>query len=628
MSFLLKDAINGSLVDAIFNEIVSRRSNYFYFIGRVLSWPDPQSPPAPEDTFTYELDTRNEIISVKKIQSTDVSFVIPRINWEQSTVYDQYDGDYYFTLQDSFLSSTGAASLKDSRFYALTGDFNVYKCLFNNNGLSSTAQPTGTEAFPITTADGYVWKYMYTIPLSLRNRFLTDTLMPVQKSVLNTFYSNGEIDNVIIDNAGSGYLGNAEVTITVNGEFFGTSGNSIANLVPVLNTAGQFVDIIIRDRGNNYSSANITINDFAGTGTGFYNTASIAILTPVLFNTQLDRVLIEDPGINYSSNIQTQMVLTGDGVGAELLPFINQNGELEDVIITSRGVGYTFLDIEVVGDGTSANAFPILSTGDLETTQSTVELAAIPGALYAFRILNRGSGFSSNTTVNVIGDGTGFVGNVVLTNDNTISFIQVNNPGSGYSYANVIITGSGANAIVEPIISPPGGHGSNSIKEFFADSLLFFSTINNERIHNVDVNNDYRQFGIIKDLKQFGNFRAFANVTGTPCFLVTTDTVLNSLAVEIAQDTILVLGSDPTRRFEVVEVTSNNRILLTNLNNYDLDVDDVLTDTLTSSNFTIEAINNLPTINKFSGDLLFIDNRTKVSYSDQQLVTLRTTLKL
>ncbi len=624
MSFLLKDAINGSLVDAIYNEIISRRSNYFYFIGRVLSWPDPQSPPAPENTFTNELNTRNEIINVKRIQSTDVSFMIPRIDWISGTIYDQYDGDY----NTSFPSSTGATSLKSSRFYVLTSNFNVYKCLFNNNGSVSTFQPTGTEAFPITAADDYIWKYMYTIPLSLRNRFLTNTLMPVQKSVLNAFYSNGEIDNVIIDNPGAGYSGNADVTLTVNGEFLGGTGNSIANLVPVFNAAGQFVEIIIRDRGNNYSSANIIINDNAGTGTGFYNVASIANLTPILFNSQIDRVLIEDPGIGYSSNIQTNLVLTGDGVGAELLPFINETGELEDVIITSRGSGYTFLDIEVVGDGTGANAFPQLSTGDLDTVQSTVELAAIPGALYAFRILNRGSGYQANTTVSVVGDGTGFVGNVVLTPDNTISFISVNNPGSGYSYANVVISGSGANAVVQPIISPQGGHGSNPVKEFFADSLLFFSTINNERIHSVDVNNDYRQFGIIKDIKQFGSLRAFANTTGTPCFLVTTDNVLNSLAVEVAQDTVLELSTDTTRKFEVVEVTSNNRILITNLNNYDLQVDDILTDPLTSSDFKIEVINNLPTINKFSGDLLFIDNRTKVSYSDQQLVTLRTVIKL
>ena len=452
--------------------------------------------------------------------------------------------------------------------------------------------------------------------------------MPVQKSVLNPFYSNGEIDRIIIDNYGSGYLGNAEVTLSVNGVFGSGTGNSIANIVPVFNTAGQFVDVIIRNAGNNYVSANISITDNAGTGTGFYNTASIANLIPVLYNTAVDRVLIVDPGINYSSNIQTTAVLTGDGANASLLPFVNEAGEVEDIIIVNRGDGYTFVDIEIVGDGSNANAYVELSTGDLDTNQSTVELAAIDGAIYNFRIINAGDGYS-NANIFVSGDGSGFAGTVNISNTNTISSISVTSPGTGYTFANVSITGSGANANLTAIISPVNGHGFNPVKELFADSLMFYSTINNERLHGVDVNNDYRQFGIIKDIKQFANSRAFANVTGTSCYLVTIDTITNDLGNTLAADTILTLKGDTTREFEVVEVvTSNSQVLITNLNNYSLLEDDILNDPDTNSDFTIETIDRFPTINKFTGDMLFIDNRTKVSYSDQQLVTLRTVIKL
>ena len=89
------------------------------------------------------------------------------------------------------------------------------------------------------------------------------------------------------------------------------------------------------------------------------------------------------------------------------------------------------------------------------------------------------------------------------------------------------------------------------------------------------------------------------------------------------------MKGDTTREFEVVEVvTSNSQVLITNLNNYSLLEDDILNDPDTDSDFTIETIDRFPTINKFTGDMLFIDNRTKVSYSDQQLVTLRTVIKL
>jgi len=332
--------------------------------------------------------------------------------------------------------------------------------------------------------------------------------------------------------------------------------------------------------------------------------------------------------LSYRSNIQTTISTIGDGSNVSLLPFVNDAGELEDIIIQSRGQGYTYLDIQVIGDGTGANATAQLSSGDLDTNQSFVELSAIDGALYGFRILNVGNNYTT-ANITVIGDGTGFVGNVVLSNANTISSITVNNPGSGYSFANVIIGGNGSNANVTAIISPAGGHGKDAVTELFANTILFYSTINNERIHGVDVTNDYRQFGIVKDIKQFGNQRAFANTIGTSAFLVTLNTLTNALAQPLEPDTILQVSGETFRKFQVVEtVTANTQALLKNVNNFNLTVGTVLNDPITASNFTVTAINRQPTINKFSGDLLFIDNRTKISYSDQQLVTLKTSIKL
>jgi hypothetical protein len=624
MFFLVKDAIHTELVSSIYGEVFSRRSNYYYFVGKVIPWENPSVPDQPLETQQYEYDTRNRIIAVKKVQPGDVSFVIRRIDWVNGTVYDQFDGNYSST----FTSSTGATSLKEANFYVLTTDFNVYKCLFNKNGAPSTQQPTGTDPTTTITSDGYVWKYMFTLPLSLRNRFLTDILMPVRKSVFDPYYSNGSISDVVVTSRGSGYRGNALVSLTVNGSFGSGNGNVVANIVPVLNQAGSFVDIKIRNAGNNYVSANISINDLGGTGTGLYNTASTANLIPVIFNKKIDRILIVDPGVNYKSNIQTTLSLIGDGANASLLPFVNDVGELEDVIIVNEGEGYTFLDVEVVGSGTGANVIPQVSEGDLDSIQSTVELAAIPGAIYNIRIDNAGNNYS-NANVLVSGDGVGFSGTVVISNSNTISHVVVTNPGSGYTYANVLFTGNGTGAQGSAILSPQNGHGFNAIKELFADTLVFYSTINNERIQGVDVNNDYRQFGLIKNIKQFGNQRNFANTTGTPCILVTANTVIDSTSALLKQDTILNLLTDSTRKFEVIEtVASNTQILLNSINNYNLQVGDVLFEPNTASNFTVTVINNLPTINKFSGDLLFIDNRTKVSYSDQQLVTLKTILRL
>ena len=67
MAFLLKDTIHHSLVETVYNEILSRRSNYYYFIGNVLDWADPQNPDVPQATGDYERYTRNGILSGRQV---------------------------------------------------------------------------------------------------------------------------------------------------------------------------------------------------------------------------------------------------------------------------------------------------------------------------------------------------------------------------------------------------------------------------------------------------------------------------------------------------------------------------------------------------------------------------------
>ena len=710
MAFLLKDTIHRSLVDTVYNEFLSRRSNYYYFIGNIIEWASPQTPETPEVTQDYEHKTRNGILSVKRINLRDVSYVVPRKNWAAGTVYDSFDGNYSST----FTSYSGATSIKTANFYVLTSTFGVYKCIFNNNNAASTIEPSGQDITMLTTADGYVWKYLYSIPLSSQNRFLTVDYMPVQRAVTNAYYSKGEISSITIDNAGLGYRGNAEVTLSVSGQFLGGTGNSIANLTPVFNTSGEFINVIIKDPGANYKTATINITDNNGAGTSLLNSisnvkifstgsgytsaaisnttanifttglvqptanafanlifsgnalidvvltnkgtgyttaaranttitisttgnsqptsnatanlffATSAILTPVIRNGSFHSVLIEDEGTRYSSNVQTTISAIGDGIGFVATPFVNTSGQIEDIIIENRGNGYTHLDITIASaTGAGANALANLSTDDLDTLQTVVELSAVNGGIHSFRVSNVGNGYSYANVV-VTGDGEGFAGTPAVVN-NTISYITVTTPGVGYTYANVTITGDGSNANVSAIISPYRGHGSDPVSELFADTLMFTSTINNEKNQGVDVQNDYRQFGIIKDLKQYGNERAFANVIGSACYLVTLDTTTG-----LERDTVLSHVAGTSKRyFEVVEVIpASNQILVQNKNNHDVSTEDVLTDETSDLDYTITDLTISPTINKFSGDLLYIDNRTSVSYSEQQLVTLRTVIKL
>ena len=94
MSFLLKDVAHRSLADSVLNELLTKRSTFYFYIGKILPWPDPQNPPDVENSSFYESDVRNSIVSIKRIESSDASLVITRKDWTTGRTYDQFE-DYY-----------------------------------------------------------------------------------------------------------------------------------------------------------------------------------------------------------------------------------------------------------------------------------------------------------------------------------------------------------------------------------------------------------------------------------------------------------------------------------------------------------------------------------------------------
>ena len=106
-SSLLKSPLHNSVAQAVYDEIQNRNARYYYFLGKTISWDDDTNPPYPIDSFDYELKTRNEIITLKEIKSTDVAFVIPRVNWVSGQIWDMYDDQYSDEVQGINLISGG-----------------------------------------------------------------------------------------------------------------------------------------------------------------------------------------------------------------------------------------------------------------------------------------------------------------------------------------------------------------------------------------------------------------------------------------------------------------------------------------------------------------------------------------
>lgn len=92
------------------------------------------------------------------------------------------------------------------------------------------------------------------------------------------------------------------------------------------------------------------------------------------------------------------------------------------------------------------------------------------------------------------------------TASNTVSKIEVMNPGSGYKSAIAVIrpansVGVTANASLRAIMSPPGGHGANCFSELGSNYVgVAVKFIENEGVApELRTENDYRQIGLLRN---------------------------------------------------------------------------------------------------------------------------------
>lgn len=148
-----------------------------------------------------------------------------------------------------------------------------------------------------------------------------------------------------------------------------------------------------------------------------------------------------------------------------------------------------------------------------------VQQNAVDGAINHISVENSGSGYYDATaiTVTVEGDGTGLDAVVTasdLDGSGNINSVTINDPGSGYHYATATISSTETNAsgaVIKPIISPKGGHGSDPIRELGSFNLMINLRIE-DNATNFFVDNDFRTIGILLNpLNQSGSVSTALN---------------------------------------------------------------------------------------------------------------------
>jgi len=240
-----------------FAEAFSETANtiMYLFIGKNTAFTDDNNPPTPvNSTANVEYTPWRDMYAAKRITSADVTHAVPRYNWTSGTVYVYYD-------------DTDTNLIESDNFYVMTEDYNVYKCLWNAGGAASTTKPTGVSTSPFTAADGYIWKYMYTVTTAKALKFLTNDYIPVELLTsdggedqydVQTAAVDGGIHVVKVTAGGSAYGSAPAVTITGDGT--GATANSTI-------TAGVVTAVTITAAGTGYTRASVTFASGAAAAT-------------------------------------------------------------------------------------------------------------------------------------------------------------------------------------------------------------------------------------------------------------------------------------------------------------------------------------------------------------------------
>ena len=281
-----------------FNESFSEASPNVYYlgIGRPQGWGtltrgdgrtdyegSDTNPITPVDSVSTEFNSFDDLLAVKRVTSSGVSFVVPRRNWTTGTVYDTYRHDYgdFVTGSTSakVTSNSSATTLFDSTFYVLNSNSNVYKCLDNNNGANSTVEPSGTSITTLITGDGYKWKYMYTLTASQQTNFISTDFMAVstnpnaatgQSNVISAAV-NGAIDIIKIKTAGTGGTNGTHTNIDIRGD--GTGGKC-----SVIVAGGVVTTVTVTTAGTGYTFGTVSNAQIVAAGATSLSGAELDVI--------------------------------------------------------------------------------------------------------------------------------------------------------------------------------------------------------------------------------------------------------------------------------------------------------------------------------------------------------------
>ena len=388
-------------------------TNMYLFIGKSDAWsgayttdggtaytnsdtsvPDPNNSNAPSSDTTANTSYTHwkDMIAAKKVASSDVSHVITRNNWTSGRYYAMYDDTETFgdltssrAAQDVYTGSANATATLYP-MYVMNTNYGVYKCLFNDkieNGrpTPSTIEPTATTTTagaPAALADGYVWKYMYTISAAEALKFVTTGYIPVKQIRDANAYGEGASTGGMAA-AGVKDDGSDQVTVERN------ALNGALDVFVISNDGANyhFENNIALDEGN--TTGTTVVLSAAGSGMGsngkyvdssiyftFAGTSYVRRVTAHAIDTPSTdkQSLTVSPTLGaitvtgtVTANIAPHARIDGDGHGHAIQLTANSGAanSVGGVTVIATGNNYTTATLTVLQQGTAAGAGAVVT---------------------------------------------------------------------------------------------------------------------------------------------------------------------------------------------------------------------------------------------------------------------------
>ena len=289
-----------------FVETVDNSANSYYVVvgltnptspsvgfGRSTTW--NTNTPSPEDSFNYINHTGDTQVFGKKVTSDNIRRLITRRNWTQGTRYEMFRHDYSISNPSPVTSSS---RLYDSSYYVMNKNFDVYVCIDNgSSGISTTGnasqdEPLFTDLEPTRageSGDGYIWKYLFTVPpsdiikfasteyISVPGSWPTSTETQIQSVRENgdSTINNNQIKKVYIDKQGFGYSQNIvgrEVDIIGDG--------TGAKVVIDTDSNGKITKTNVSSGGQGYTYGMVDLGPLGNSGVSVGNFAKLIPIIP------------------------------------------------------------------------------------------------------------------------------------------------------------------------------------------------------------------------------------------------------------------------------------------------------------------------------------------------------------